>query len=161
MRKILITICAVIFLFSSCKKEKSYLYDVNSVVVTQPGGAKPNLKNTEEFVSIAYSDLFGIGISHTDLLKINLAYAAFGDKKLIEDMIIKNFLNDTGIVIPTSAAMRADVPAFTIASYKKFFNREPNSFETWFVGNAINADTTITPVLVYYSFMTSNEYRYY
>jgi len=31
--------------------------------------------------------------------------------------------------------------------------------EKYFLSNQIQNDTTVTPVMIYYSFMTSNEYR--
>jgi hypothetical protein len=146
---------------ASCKKDISYVYDVNDSTVTQPGVNKPNVKSTLEFISIAYSDLFGTSIGAGDLTDMSLCYLAFGDKKFIEDLIIRNFLNKPGVIIPTQAAMTADVPAFVAATYRKFYNRDPNEFEKWQIINKINGDPSITPELVYYSFMTSDEYRYY
>lgn len=148
---------------TSCKKEanKSYIYDVNNVGVAQDGVAKPNVKSTVEFISIAYSDLYGTTIDQTKLTDLGTAYNAFGDKKLIEDLIIRNFLNANGVSIPTLAAMNADVNLFVINTYKKFFNREPNEFELWQMKSLIQTDVNTTPELVYYAFMTSNEYRYY
>lgn len=154
----LILFAAVLF---SCKKDVSYIYDVNDVTVSQTGISKPNVKSTLEFISIAYSDLFGTTIGAGELTDLSLCYLAFGDKKFIEDLIIRNFLNKTGVIIPTQAAMTADVPAFVQATYRKFYNRDPNEFEKWQVVNYINGTATITPELVYYSFMTSDEYRYY
>ena len=151
-----------LFLFS-CKKDKQfdYIYDVNDVNVHQTGVSKPNVKSTIEFISIAYSDLFGTTISASDLTELSLCYLAFGDKKFIEDLIIRNFLNKTGVIIPTSTTMNADVPAFVQTTYRKFYNRDPNEFEKWQIVNYINSTPNITPELVYYSFMTSDEYRYY
>ena len=57
--------------------------------------------------------------------------------------------------------MNTDVNLFVIATYKKFYNREPNEFELWQLTNLIQNDVNTTPELVYYAFMTSNEYRYY
>lgn len=153
---------AVVFT-SSCKKEAptSYIYGVNSVGVTQDGVSKPNVKSTVEFISIAYSDLFGNTINQATLTDLGTAYVAFADRKLIEDMIIRNFLNTPGIDIPTLTDMNANVPTFIINSYKKFYNREPNEFELWQMENLIESDAAITPELVYYAFMTSTEYRYY
>ena len=151
----------VISVILSCEKEKSYVYQVKDVHVKQPGSEKPNQKSTQEFISIAYSDLFGTTITQTELVKLNTAYSAFGDKKIIEDMIIKNFLNNIVVSIPSKATMQADVNSFVINCYKKFYNRLPNAFEKWYVTNLINSDATITPELVYYSMMTANEYRYY
>ena len=161
MRKIISLLCVLVLLAISCKKEKSYVYDVNDVSVKQDGALKPNVKTTTEFISIAYADLFGTTIPNTELVKLSTAYMAFGDKKFLEERIIKNYLNNTGAKIPTSLQMKADVNLFVKNTYKKFFNREPNEFELWTLSNTITSDTTITPELIYYAVMTSNEYRYY
>lgn len=145
----------------SCKKDPKYVYGVNDVTVSQSGVSKPNVKSTIEFISIAYSDLFGTTISAGELTDLSLCYLAFGDKKFIEDLIIRNFLNKPGVIIPTQATMTADVSAFASATYRKFYNRDPNEFEKWQVVNYINSNSSITPELVYYAFMTSDEYRYY
>ncbi|MES2593109.1 MAG: hypothetical protein V4608_14595 [Bacteroidota bacterium] len=161
-KKLVLLIFAALAI-TGCKKEpkKSYVYGVNNVNVTQDGVAKPNVKSTVEFISIAYSDLFGNTINLATLTDLGTAYDAFGDKKLIEDLIIRNFLNAPGVSIPSTAAMNADVPLFAVNTYKKFYNREPNEFELWQLTNLINTDANTTPELVYYAFMTSNEYRYY
>ena len=149
------------FTVFSCTKEKSYLYEVEPITVEQDGSNKNNLKSDFEFISIAYSDLFGTTISRDDSVDLSLAYSSFGDRKLIEDMIIRNFLNDPSVNIPTSIQMRNDINLFINDTYKKLFNRAPNEFEAWYVVNLIENDTDITSEIVYYSFMTSNEYRYY
>ncbi len=154
----LLFFAAVLF---SCKKDPEYIYDVNDVSVTQPGVSKPNVKSTIEFISIAYSDLFGTTISAGELTDLSLCYLAFGDKKFIEDLIIRNFLNDPGVIIPSQTSMNADVSAFVQATYRKFYNRDPNEFEKWQVVNYINSNSGATPELVYYAFMTSDEYRHY
>jgi len=150
-----------LLMHSSCKKETEYLYKVNDVAVRQSGTTKQNTKTTTEFISIAYSDLFNANISTASLNSLSLAYSAFGDQKLIENLIIKNFLNIPGAAIPTKAAMNMNVPDFVTNTYKKFLNRVPNAFEQWNLVNIIKKDTTTTPELVYYGFMTSNEYRKY
>ena len=45
--------------------------------------------------------------------------------------------------------------------YQKFLNRYPNEFELWHMKNVIEENEDITPELVYFAIMTSNEYRYY
>ena len=154
-------VLTVLFFFISCRKEKQLLYEVNDVRVSNGTAKKPNVKNTIEFISIAYSDLFGTTVTNDELVKISTAYAGFGDKKLIEDLIIRNFLNKPGAIIPTKANMRADLGAFANAAYKRLLNRDPDEIERWSLGNVITSDTSITPEMVYYSVMTSNEYRYY
>jgi hypothetical protein len=163
INKILVLLFLSSTLLNGCKKEDSkvYSYGVNSVPITQDGVAKPNVKSTIEFISIAYSDLYGNTIDQTTLTNLSTGYSAFGDKKLIEDMIIRNFLNAPGINVPTLVTMNADVNLFVKDTYKKFYNREPNAFELWQLTDLIKSDANVTPELIYYSFMTSNEYRYY
>lgn len=150
-------------IITGCKKEekKIYSYAVNNVSITQDGVAKPNVKSTIEFVSIAYSDLYGTTIDQGTLTDLSTGYSAFGDKKLIEDMIIRNFLNAPGVSIPSTTTMNADVSLFVKETYKKFYNRNPNEFELWQLTDLIKNDVNATPELIYYAFMTSNEYRYY
>ncbi len=159
--KTLLLFLGVVFLITSCKKETDFIYGVTDVDIQKPDANKPNVKSTFTFISIAYSDLFGANISQTQLVELQTAYAAFGDQRLIEQMIIKNFLNDVGIDIPSQTEMNADVQQFIKDSYVKFFNRLPNEFELWHIENEIAGDDTITPELIYFAMMTSNEYRYY
>ena|SRR5688572_14918570 len=159
MKKIFFAAC--LFVAIACNKEKTYLYDVNGIDVTQQSGVKGTAKSTTEFISIAYADLFGTTISNDDLVKLFTAYSSFGDKKLIEDRIIRDFLDLPGTNIPTTQQMRNDIPVYITNSYKKLFNRNPNEFEKYYLKDMIQTDTTITSEMMYYSFMTSNEYRYY
>ena len=46
-------------------------------------------------------------------------------------------------------------------AYLRFFNRQPNEFEAWKVKDMIDKNTDITPQMIYYSMMTSEEYRFY
>ncbi len=144
---------------SSCKKD--YVYEVENVTVSQPGGTKDNVKTTIEFISIVYSDLFNTIIPSDSLLYVQQAYDAFGDKKLIENRIVRHFLNSPSVQIPSDATMRANIPLFVDETIKKFFNRKPDAFENYFISNIISSSSTITPMMVYYACMTSNEYRYY
>ena len=139
----------------------STIYGVNDVDVTQKGINKINQKSITEYASIAYSDVYQKTISQPELDKIGSTYSAFGDKTLIEDLLIRNFLNSSDITIPSKTEMNIDIEVFVDDTYKKLFSREPNEFEKWYLTDLIKKDTAITPELVYYSFLTSNEYRYY
>tara|TARA_B110000261_G_scaffold103256_1_gene116043 strand:+ start:83 stop:565 length:483 start_codon:yes stop_codon:yes gene_type:complete len=157
----------VIFLFSililfSCKKEKKVTYHVNNVNITQNSANKDHLKSTTEFISIAYSDIFGTVITTNKLSDLSTMYMAFGDKKLIEEMVIKNFLNEPTIQIPTlDRTSESTIQNFVTDGYKKLFNRTPDEYELWFVTDMIQKDTALTAELIYFSLMTANEYRYY
>ena len=154
-------LAAVSLMNIGCQKESQIIYDVNDVTVAKPSGEKGSVKTVAEFISIAYTDLFGQAILQSQLLELDLAYRGFGDLKLVEDLIIKNFLNDSGLDIPTDQEMRANPAVFIQASYQKFYNRNPSEFEEWQLRSMIDEDASITPELIYYSMMTSNEYRYY
>jgi hypothetical protein len=151
----------VLVCMSSCKKETNYIYETVPTTVQSPGSIKNNVKSTVEFISIAYADLFSTNISQSQLTKLNNVYTSFGDKKLIEDHIILNMLNSPGLIIPTVPAINGDTLAFVSKTFKKFYNREPNAFEQYYLKEQIRVNSSMTPTVIYYSMMTSDEYRYY
>ena len=160
MRNIVL-IFSVLILFS-CKKEKNVIYKLNDVTIEQNSANKDHLKSTTEFISIAYSDIFGTVISTNKLADLTTIYKAFGDKKLIEQMVIKNFLNEPTNLIPViDTTSVTTIKDFVTDAYKKLYNRNPDEYELWFVADMITKDNDLTAELVYYSLMTSNEYRYY
>ena len=160
MRNIVL-IFSVLILFS-CKKEKNVIYKLNDVTIEQNSANKDHLKSTTEFISIAYSDIFGTIISTNKLADLTTIYKAFGDKKLIEQMVIKNFLNEPTNLIPViDTTSVTTIKDFVTDAYKKLYNRNPDEYELWFVTDMITKDDNLTAELVYYSLMTSNEYRYY
>ena len=157
----------IIFLLSvltlvSCKKEKKAVYGLNDVDISQNSANKDYLKSTTEFISIAYSDIFGTVISINKLADLTKIYKAFGDKKLIEQMVIKNFLNEPSIQIPQiDRSSTSTINTFVQNMYIKLYNRTPDEYELWFISNMIENDTDLTSELIYFSLMTANEYRYY
>ena len=146
---------------SNCKKEKTFLYELSPVSVNADGNTKANVKSTTEFISIAYADLKGSNISSSELQNLSIVYTAFGDKKLIEDRIIRQFLNDANTIIPVAISVNGDTTKFILNTYKKFFNREPDDFEKYYYKELIKANAGINARMIYYSMMTSDEYRYY
>lgn len=160
MKKITLFFILITLFISACKKETTYVYGVNDVLVSQEDVNKENTKSIIEFISITYSDIFGSTISQNDLDELSYLYASFGDLKLMEDLIVRNFLNQPN-TLPTDQEMRADVGEFIKDTYHKLLNREPNEFESWYLTNAIESDTSITPELFYYGILTSDEYRTY
>ncbi len=146
---------------SSCKKEESYIYEVNDVKVLQEKGDKVNVKSQTEFIAIAYADIFGVGIDRNSLELLLAPYQAFGDQKLIEQMIIKSFLNVPGADVPSKAEMDSDPTKFITEAYTKFLARRPDEFELWHFEKTLTEDPAITPDMFYFAMLTSNEYRYY
>ena len=145
----------------SCQSDKLYLYEVNPVEVKQAGVEKQNLKSDLEFLSLAYADLFGKTLPDALLNSMIAAYASVGDKSLMADIIIRNLLNSPDANVPDDADMRADVRGFITETYKKFYVREPGEYELWYFENLINSNSDIRPEIIYYAFLTSDEYRYY
>ena len=159
--KNIILFLILISLGSCSKDETNYIYEVEDVKITKPGAQKPNIKTSTEYISIAYSDIYGTTIS-TDLLNdLKKSYISFGDIGITEDLIIRNFLNNPTAQIPTVIDMNNDITKFVIDTYKKVYNRTPNEYEEWFLTNLIQNNSDVTPKVVYYSLMTSNEYRQY
>jgi hypothetical protein len=157
----LIPIFCALLAIAGCKPDPDIIYQVDDVEVTRPTGQKGSQKSLTEFISIAYADVIEQSITQDILIALSQPYSGFGDLKYIEDLIIRNLLNAPNAQLPTEAQMRADVNAFVIATYQRFFNRNPNEFEQWYLKNLIDDNPDITPELVYYSIMTSDEYRYY
>jgi len=146
--------------FLSCKKtETTTVYQVQEVFVDQPGADKPNVKKSTEYISIAYSDLFQKNIPAELLSELTESYIAFADVTIIEDLIIRNFLNDSEVIVPTDQTMRADIGAFVKSCYNQFYGREPSGQEVWFLQKLIEENSGLTPDVIYYSFLTCNEYR--
>jgi hypothetical protein len=153
-------IILISLVFLSCKKtETKTVYQVQEVFVDSPGAEKPNVKKSTEYISIAYSDLFQKSIPSDLLSELTESYVAFADVTIIEDLIIRNFLNDSEVIVPSDNDMRADIGLFVKSCYNQFYGREPSGQETWFLQNLIEDNTGLTPDVIYYSFLTSNEYR--
>lgn len=157
-------ILGIMLLAASCTKkiEKNrYIYQVMEQELYQNAAQKQYLKTTDQFISIAYSHLFGHSITNNELAQYNVLLLALGDKAAMQDMIVKSMLNRSGVIAVTNNAMRADIPAFVSQTYLRFYNRQPNEFESWKMKDLIEKNTDISPPMIYYSMMTSNEYRYY
>lgn len=147
---------------SSCTKDDpQYIYSVQELTIDQAGAEKPNVKSSTEYISIAYSDAYGSNISNNLLNDLKQIYIAFGDVGVTEDLIIRNFLNGASVELPTLQEMNDDVNQFVVDAYKKVYNRFPNEYEQWFLGKLIVEDEDVTPEVIYYALMTSNEYRQY
>ena len=153
------TLLAAILLVTSCTKEP--IYELNDVGILPPSANKDQPKTNEQYVAILHANLFQDGLSANELYGIGQCIESIGDKELAREVIISNFMNKPGVIIPTDASMRADIDAFTLETYRRFLVRDPSEAEkTWF-RNYIEADPNVTPEIVYFSFAMSNEYLFY
>lgn len=144
----------------SCKKEIINIFEVQTQQVSQTTINKNSLKKELEFISVAYSDLFGKSIPADELTNSIRCYAGSNDKELITDRIIRSYLNRGNIVIPSKQKMNDDLPEFVKTVYTKFYQRPPTAMEQWKLEKLITGNTTLTPTHIYYSFLTSEEYKF-
>jgi len=152
----------ILIVLSACKRDPSYIFEVNDVVVSASTGEKNRLKTDIEFVSIAHTDIFGSNISSNYLENIVTTYKSFGDKSLTIEMIIRKFIDDGGSnITEIDRSSKTSIESFVINTYKKLYNREPDAFEKWYLSDLIANDDVINAEIVYFSMMTANEYRYY
>jgi len=161
MKKTIGIALLLVSILSACNKEKRFIYQVQEQELYQNASEKRTLKTTTQFISIAYNDLFGTNITNQELNQFDVSLQSFGDKSILQDMIVKSLLERTSSQIPTDANMRGDIPSFVEHAYLRFYNRKPNEFEAWKVKDLIEKNTDITPKMVYYSLMTGDEYQYY
>ena len=146
---------------TACKKKKVYVYEITPVTAKKESKNKNSVKTPNEFISLAYSDLFGVSISAKKLHYLNEGYTLFGDKRYIESVIIRNFLNDPQLQLISTQSMRANPKNFVTKAYKSLFAREITEYELQYLTNYINTTPTLTSKLFYHSLLSSNEYRYY
>jgi hypothetical protein len=150
---------AFLLLATSCKKEP--VYDVDSVAIGASDPFKDSPKTDEEYAAILHANLFQIGADANELFQIGQCMESIGDKELAREVLVSNFMNEPGVIMPTPEEMRADIDAFTVDTYRRFLVREPSVAEkTWF-HNYIEGNPNVTPELVYFSFALSNEYLFY
>jgi hypothetical protein len=154
------SIFIIIFAFAtSCERE--VIYELEPETIYQNAAEKENLKTPSQFISIAYNDLFAATLPASTLNDVSLAFQAFGDNKLIEKLLIENFLNSPDADVPLDSEMRDDLEQFVERSYLKFYNRLSNEFEVWKWEQMLLNDEDISALMVYSAFLTSEEYRYY
>jgi len=143
----------------SCSKEP--IYELNDVGILPPSANKDQPKTNEQYVAILHANLFQNGLSANELYGIGQCIESIGDKELAREVIISNFMNKPGVILPSDSTMRADIDAFTVETYRRFLVRDPSEAEkTWF-RNFIEADPNVTPEIVYFSFAMSDEYLFY
>ena len=142
-----------------CKKK--YSYEVNEQEISNSNTLKTKAKSEEQFVAILYANLFQKALSANKLVEITDLIASIGDKDLAHEVLISNFMNDTGVLIPSDSLMRADPEAFIEKSYERFLVRKPSQAETTFFRNFIDSHPDLSAEMVYFAFALSNEYLYY
>ena len=170
MKNISLLIISLVFFFASCKKNTqvinqkvvdNVIYEVGNEVIYQDNSEKNKQKSNTQYISILYANLFQTPISTSNLTDLSEVRTAVGDKQLVDELIINNYINDSNVQIPTNQTMRNDMDQFVEDTYVRFFLRLPNAYERHFLKNMIENDPDLTPDLIYSAFATSNEYKFY
>ena len=149
-----------LLLFAACK-EKTYYYEVSDIEVLPNNADKDKQKSQEQFINIAYANLFQQPLSSNELVDLSQLVTSIGDKQVAFEAIIAKMIGDPDVALPSEQEMRSDVEAFVIETYKRFFVRLPTEAEKTFFVNFIESHPNLTPEHVYFTFATCNEYYYY
>ena len=162
LKIIFLAILCVAVVSTSCKKDiPEPIYGVNQVTVSPPNTEKTKEKNNSQYVSILYANLFQDALSANELFDFSQVIESIGDKEIAREVIISNFMNKSGLVLPDELFMRENIEVFIEDTYERFLIRRPTQAEkTWFK-NYIESNPNVTPELVYFSFALSSEYLYY
>jgi hypothetical protein len=156
-------------LVAACTKEEKIIenvnydntiFNINNQVIYSSAAEKNKQKNSTQYISILYADLYQSAIpskSLNDIVQLNLAG---GDKQVNNELVVFNALN-SGAVIPTKAQMNADLDQFIDDTYVRFYLRKPTELERYYLTNIIQSDTAYSPEVIYTAFALSNEYLFY
>ena len=147
-------------MLSACK-EKTYVYEVNDVLITDNGAEKDKEKTVEQYLSILYANLFQKAMSPNQLVEATEIVSSIGDKQVAFETIIAKFMAHPDVIIPTNASMRNNIEQFVSDTYHRFYVRRPTEAEKTFFVQYIETRPNLNPELIYLSFLTSNEYYFY
>jgi len=145
----------------SCKKKPDPLFVLNEVELYPSSASKTKVKSNQQWVAILHANLFQSALSSNELYELSECISSIGDKELAREVIISNFMNEDGVIMPSEDEMRNDIEKFVEDTYVRFLVRFPTESEnSWYI-NYIDNNPYVTPELVYFSFALSNEYLYY
>lgn len=159
MRKVFPFLIVLTFLIG-CKQDED-VYGVNDLKAHSINAGKNKEKSDEQYVAVLHSDFYGQPVSVSDMNAVGHVFMSIGDKNLAHELLISNYMNSGSVHLPGDSVMRADIPKFVKDTYRKFLIREPTVAElSWFT-TYIENHPNLTPELVYFSFASSNEYKFY
>ncbi len=160
MKKIILLFFCFSILVSSCKKD-DIVYDVNQVNATSYNANKNKLKTIPQYISILYANLFQKALSANELVEITNCIESIGDKEVAHEIVLSNFMNQSGVTLPSDSFMRADYNAFIEQTYKRFYVRDLTEAEREFFLNFFESHPDVSVEMVYSAFSLSNEYQFY
>lgn len=156
-------VLTLLTVFVACKKNSS-TYEVVNTSSYGDNLNKDKSKSNIEFHSILSTNLFQKPSSINELSRIDRVIQSCGDKSLINEVIISNYMNSSNVRLPSRRMMVDSTERFVEETYIRFFIRRPTEAEkTWFINfiNANKSNPNFRPELVYTAFAASDEYMFY
>jgi len=161
MKKLFLLSLCFSLVFSACKKEEDIIYGVNQVNADSYNSGKDKLKSISQYISIVYANLFQKALSANELVEISNCIMSIGDKEVANEIVLSNFMNDTGVIMPSDSLMRSDVNTFLEETYKRFFIRNITEAEREYFKNFLETHPDVSVEMIYTAFSLSNEYQFY
>ena len=122
------------------QEEYRALFGMDTVNLTTSNADKAKQKNSAQYTSILYADLFQKSIPSNELSDMSEILLSSGDKIMINELIIQNWMNETGVIVPTDQYMRDNPTDFIRETYIRFYLRKPTALESTWMTNMINDD---------------------
>ena len=161
MKKLFLLSICFSLIFTSCKKEEDITYSVNQVNADSYNSGKDKLKSISQYISIVYANLFQKALPANELVEISNCIISIGDKEVANEIILSNFMNKTGVIMPSDSLMRSDVNTFLEETYKRFFIRDITEAEREYFKNFLETHPDVSVEMIYTAFSLSNEYQFY
>ena len=161
MKKLFLLSLCFSLVFAACKKEEDITYGVNQVNADSYNSGKDKLKSISQYISIVYANLFQKALSANELVEITNCIESIGDKEVAHEIVLSNFMNKTGVIMPSDSLMRTDVDVFLEETYKRFFIRNITEAEREYFKNFLQTHPNVSVEMIYTAFSLSNEYQFY
>tara|TARA_Y100000766_G_C18535626_1_gene425780 strand:- start:83 stop:565 length:483 start_codon:yes stop_codon:yes gene_type:complete len=160
MKKNILLLLIVFFSIAACKKDEP-IYEINQLQSNSYNANKNKLKSASQYISILYANLFQKALSPNELVEITRCIESVGDKGLVHEVVLSNFMNKEGVIIPSDSLMRADLDLFIEETYKRFYVRDITEAEREYFLNFFASHPDVSSEMVYMAFSLSNEYQFY
>ncbi len=160
MNRIIILLLIIVLSIASCKKDDP-IYEINQIHSQSYNANKNKLKSASQYISILYANLFQKALSPNKLVEITRCIESVGDKSLVHEVIISNFMNKDGVILPSDSLMREDLNLFIEDTYKRFFIRDITEAEREYFLRFFESHPNVSAEMVYTAFSISNEYQFY
>jgi len=148
-------IMMLIFFMSGCHSKT----DIGEITVAGTRINKKQYKTHEQFIQIAYIDLFNKTIEPQRLSSTKHIFDSQGDDDMSYKLFVRKLINDASAYIPADSIVKSGPEKFTDQSYLRFFGRHPNGYEMKILVDATSKDKSISAGKIYYILMTTEEYR--